>query len=121
MRFEDLRVWQRARGFAGDVQKLGRGMRGDAGLGDQMRRAAISIVSNIAEGCERGSDADFRRFLIMARGSCSEVRAQLYIALDGGYVDVVRFSSLQSEAEQMSAMLNAFIVKLCSGAGAPTA
>jgi four helix bundle protein len=112
MRFEDLKVWQRARVFVRDIQSACRGMRGDFGLGDQMGRAAISVVSNIAEGCERGSDADFRRFLIIARGSCGEVRAQLHLALDGGHIGAERFEALRGEAAEIGAMLNAFIVRL---------
>ena len=112
MRFEDLQVWQRARGLAKEVTLMGLGVRDDAGLGDQIRRAAISIVSNIAEGCERQSDAEFRRFLIIARGSCGEVRAQLYLALDCGHVSEERFVRLHREASEIGAMLSALITRV---------
>ncbi|MBA3686242.1 MAG: four helix bundle protein [Planctomycetes bacterium] len=108
-RFEDLRVWQEARLLARDVTVLARAMRDDAGLGNQMRRAAISVAANIAEGCDRGSDADFRRFLVMARGSCGELRSHLLLAMDVTVCTDVRGAPLVARCDRLGRMLSAFI------------
>ena len=87
-RFEDLLIWQKARDLTRlvyDLTKVDAFSR-DFGLRDQIRKAAISVMSNIAEGFERDSDAQFAHFLTIAKGSCGEVRSQLYVALDQGYV-----------------------------------
>ncbi len=88
-RFEDLLVWQRARELTRVIYELTQGgaFARDFGLRDQIRRAAVSVMSNIAEGFERGSDTEFGHFLSIAKGSCGEVRCQLYVASDQGYVD----------------------------------
>ena len=112
MRFEDLRVWQEARRLTNACNELASGMRNDAGLGIQMRRAAVSIVSNIAEGSNRGSDREFRRFLVIARGSCDEVRAQLYLAEDQGFSKPEACAALRAATESVGRMLSAFIKKL---------
>jgi len=85
-KFEDLESWKKARTLTNEVYKAttaGNFVR-DFALKDQIRRASISILSNIAEGFERGGDKEFLQFLAVAKGSCGEVRAQLYIALDQG-------------------------------------
>src|SRR5512134_1343933 len=106
-RFEDLEVWQQAREMVREVYVCGveGGFVRDFGLRDQIRRAAVSVVSNIAEGFERGGDREFRHFLAQAKGSCGEVRAQLYIALDQGYLAQVQFDRLSDRALQVSRML----------------
>ncbi|MBA2482111.1 MAG: four helix bundle protein [Planctomycetes bacterium] len=109
MRFEELRVWQEARVLVRDVHVALKHVRRDAGLGDQMRRAAISVISNIAEGNDRGTQRELRQFLIIARGSCGELRAQLYVASDLGYVDADRFTALLRQTTAVGAMLSAFI------------
>ncbi len=86
-RFENLVIWQRARELAKMVHDTTREFRNDASLRDQMRRAAISIAANIAEGSERASRPDFRRFLSIARASCGELRSHLYLALDAKHID----------------------------------
>src|SRR5262249_10965199 len=88
-RFEDFIAWQKARALATQVYKLtseGRLAR-DFGLKDQMQRAAVSTMSNIAEGFERGRAGEFHQFLSVAKGSNGELRSQLYVALDVNYVD----------------------------------
>ena len=77
--FEDLDVWQRACRLAVEICRLLKNCK-DYGFKDQMTRSAISIASNIAEGSERGSTADFKRFLYIAKGSAAELRTQIYIA-----------------------------------------
>ena len=86
--FEDIEAWQKGRELVKEV--YGVSARGEFskefGLKDQIRRASISIISNIAEGFERGGDREFIQFLSIAKGSVGEVKAQLYVALDQGYV-----------------------------------
>lgn len=85
-RFEDFVAWQKARTLAADIYKItseGKFAR-DFGLRDQIRRAAVSSMSNLAEGFEQGRPAEFHQFLSIAKGSCAELRTQLYVALDVG-------------------------------------
>ena len=86
--FEELISWQKSRELAGYVYKLTRQEKfpRDFGLRDQIQRAASSVMHNIAEGFESGSDPEFVRFLKMARRSAGEVQSQLYLALDIGYI-----------------------------------
>lgn len=81
-KFEEIESWKKARLLTSKIyQTTGTGnFARDFGLKDQIRRASISILSNIAEGFERGGDKEFLQFLAMAKGSCGEVRAQLYVA-----------------------------------------
>jgi len=112
--FEDLHTYQRARELANAVYavtKVGAFAR-DRGLVDQIRRAAVSIMSNIAEGFERGSKTEFIQFLYIAKGSCGEVRAQLQIAFDQQYVSADTHASLTSQARQISGMIANFIAHL---------
>jgi four helix bundle protein len=81
----------------------------DFGLRDQMRRAAVSILSNIAEGFERGGDKEFAQFLYVAKGSCGEVRSQLYVALDLGYIAADDFRRLTDDCIAVSKMLAGLI------------
>ena len=81
----------------------------DFGLRDQIRRASVSVMSNIAEGFERGSQKEFSRFLRMAKGSSGEVRSQLYVALELGYLDVADFEAVKVKAENLSRTLSGFI------------
>src|SRR5579862_7957610 len=87
-RFEDIIAWQKARELTKDIYsatKVGAFAR-DFGLRDQVQRAAVSTMSNIAEGFERGGDNEFIQFLSHSKGSCGEVRSQLYVALDQAYI-----------------------------------
>lgn len=77
----------------------------DFGLKDQIRRAEVSIVSNIAEGFERGRSAEFHQFLSVAKGSCAELRAQLYVALDAGHLKQDTFDKLSLEAIEVSRII----------------
>jgi len=84
----------------------------DFALHDQIRRAAISVMSNIAEGFERSSDKELQRFLFMAKGSAGEIRSQLFLAVDLQYITVYEFECLRSQAEEVSKTLSAFITYL---------
>jgi four helix bundle protein len=110
-RFEDLEAWKLARALTSlvyNVSSTGSFNR-DFALRDQIRRAAISIVSNIAEGFERDGDKEFLQFLSMAKGSCGEVRAQLSLALDQNYISQTQFHELTTKAIELSRMISGFI------------
>ncbi len=87
-RFEELEAWQRARELARAIYRCSDAgaFAKDFGLRDQVRRAAVSVMSNIAEGFERGGDQEFAQFLATAKASCGEVRSQLYVAVDQDYL-----------------------------------
>ena len=110
-RFEDLEVWQKAKELTNliySLSSLGAFAR-DFGLRDQMRRAAVSIMSNIAEGFESQTQALFIQFLNRAKGSSGELRSQLYIALEQEYITTVEFQSAFSLAEVCSKQPASFI------------
>lgn len=92
-RFEDIAAWKAARKLTREVYALSRRSHfaRDFALRDQIRSAAISVTSNIAEGFERKGNREFYRFLSIAKGSAGEVRSQLYVALDEGYIDESAF------------------------------
>lgn len=113
-RFEDIEAWRQARVLVNDIYAVrndGQFAR-DYGLKDQMRRAAVSVLSNIAEGFERGGNKEFIQFLYLAKGSCGEVRAQLYIASDQNYLTDEQFRNLKQQALSISKMLAGFIAYL---------
>ena len=110
-RFDDLEVWQKAKELASLIYRFsstGTFAR-DFGLRDQMRRAAVSIMSNIAEGFESQTQALFVQFLGRAKGSAGELRAQLYIAVEQNYLTTDEFASALSLAELCSKKLASFI------------
>ena len=109
--FEDLDVWQDARRLACAIYSASKrsAFYRDSGLREQIRRAAASTLSNIAEGFERGSRREFVQFLNIAKGSIGEVRAQLYVALDQDYVTREEFSALRDSAVSLSRRLASFI------------
>ena len=113
-RFEDLGIWMRARMLAKDIYALvaKSGMSKDFGLRDQIQRAAVSVSSNIAEGFERNSNKEFVNFLFIAKGSCGEVRSQLYIAFDVGYISETQLNTAVCTCVEVSKMLSAFIRSL---------
>jgi four helix bundle protein len=103
-RFEELVAWQKARELTRIVYQVtqqGRFAR-DFGLSGQIQRASVSIMSNITEGFERGGRAEFHQFLSTAKASCAEVRSQLYVALDAGYLDESAFGQLLTRAEEVA-------------------
>jgi len=92
-RFEDIDAWQLARQLTLAVYQLtqNEGFNRDYGMVDQIRRASVSIMNNIAEGFERGSNKDFSKFLFISRGSAGEVRSLLYVAHDLEYISDAEF------------------------------
>lgn len=107
-KFEDLVAWQKARVLAKTVYDVtSRGELGrDFALRNQMRRAAVSVVSNIAEGFERGGNKEFHQFLILAKASAGEVRAQAYIALDARLLTRTQFEELVGLSSEVSRLLS---------------
>ena len=106
-RFEDLDCWQKGRELANTVYEMtatGKVAK-DFGLRDQLRRAAVSVMANIAEGYERGTNRDFIRFLFMARGSAGEVRSLLYVAGDCGYIAPEQFAECKDLAVACSKLI----------------
>lgn len=112
--FEELLIYQRARELTNGVYAACRGaaFRRDRGLVDQIRRAAVSVMSNIAEGYERGAKPEFIQFLFIAKGSCGEVRAQLQIAADQQYIPPQEHSRLNELCRRTSGMISNFIAHL---------
>jgi len=110
-RFEDIQAWQEARELAKAIYRFSSidPWAKDFALRDQIRRAAISVMSNIAEGFDRKGDAEFGRFLSIAKGSASEIKAQLYIALDQRYIDQTTFNSLYESCDKTVRFLGGFI------------
>src|SRR5262245_19705929 len=110
-RFEDLEVWQKAKELTHLIYKLSSlgSFSRDFGLRDQMRRASVSIMSNIAEGFESQTQALFIQYLWRAKGSAGELRAQLYIAFEQGYLAEDEFKSVFSLSEICSKQLARFI------------
>ena len=113
-RFEDLIGWQKARELTRTVYQVSR--RGafakDFGLSGQIQRSAVSIMSNISEGFERGGRGEFHQFLSTAKASCAEVRSQLYVALDVGYLNQAEFDQLISRAEEVARIVGGLRVSV---------
>ena len=107
-KFEDIESWKKARKLTNEIyEATSAGSFGrDFELRNQIRRASISILSNIAEGFERGGDKEFLHFLAIAKGSCGEVRAQLYVALDRKYLALDVFHQLSLNATQVGQLLS---------------
>ncbi len=110
-RLEDIEAWQKARQLVRDVYEITSvgAFAKDFGLRDQIRRAAISVMSNIAEGFERGGDKEFLQFLSLAKASCGEVRSQLYAAHDQKYLSEERFRSISEQTIHTSKLIAGFM------------
>jgi four helix bundle protein len=110
-RFEDLRVWQNARSLVNRIYDVTKRppFREDYGLCRQIRDAAVSVMSNIAEGFERGSKNEFTQFLFIARGSAGEVRSDLYSAFDQQYISQSDFDDLLEQYEVLSRQIMSLI------------
>ena len=112
--FEDLIIYQRSVALAKQIYKLTREtqLRSDRGLTDQIRRASVSVLSNIAEGYERGSNAELIQFLYISKGSCGEVRAQISLATELGFIDRETGNQLIDNCRSISAMIANMISSL---------
>ena len=106
-KFEDLIAWQKARELTKNIYRVTKN--GDFsknfGLRDQIRRSSVSVMSNIAEGFERGGRSEFHQFLVIAKGSCAELKSQLYVALDAEYIDTITFQNLDALAKEVSRLV----------------
>lgn len=113
-RFEDIPVWKAARELVKNVYMATRQAKfsRDAGLCDQIQRASVSITSNIAEGHERGTTPDLIQFLFYAKGSCGEVRSQLYNAEDVGYLSASQGVQLREASADISRQIHAWITSM---------
>ena len=109
--YRHLTIWKRSHALALNVYRLTRAFPGEEryGLAAQLRRASVSIVSNIAEGAGRQSDREQMRFLRIARGSIQEVECQLLLSRDLGYLGEEAWSALDQEAQEISKMMNGLI------------
>jgi four helix bundle protein len=113
-RFEDLTSWQKARELnhlVYDATRKGAFAK-DFGLRDQIRGASVSVMSNLAEGFERGGNREFIQFLSNAKGSCGEVRCQLYAALDEKYLSEIEFKELYERSQEISRLISGFMACL---------
>jgi four helix bundle protein len=106
-KFEDLIAWQKARQLTREIYKLTRQepFCRDYGLCSQIQRSAVSVMSNLAEGFERGSSAEFHQFIVIAKASCAEVRSQLYIAIDIGYINQESFDRVNDIAQETARII----------------
>ncbi len=110
-KFEDMKVWQDSREFVRIIYAFtsGEKFKKDFGMKDQIQRAAISVMSNIAEGYERNSNKEFIKFLNYSKGSIGEVRSLLYAALDQKYISENEFNNLKEMATNISTQVANFI------------
>ena len=110
-RFEEIEAWKAARELASRVYRLAREspLSRDFGLRDQMQRAVVSIMANIAEGFDSRSNQEFLRFLGYAYRSATEVQSHLYVALDQGFLERASFDELYGQAGEIHRLINGFI------------
>lgn len=110
-RFEDIQAWQKAKSLTIEIYRITceDKFSKDYGLKDQIRRASVSIMANIAEGFGRKTNKDFAHFLVQAHGSAAEVQSHLHIALGLNYINQETFSNLYNELDHISRM----IMSLC--------
>jgi len=110
-KFEGIEAWKKARMLTREIYRIsavgefGR----DYGLRDQIRRASVSIMSNIAEGFERDGNKEFSQFLATAKGSAGEVRSQLYVSLEAGYINEAEFSNLYVQCTETARLISGFM------------
>ena len=109
--FEDLEIWKEARCLTKEIYRLTAGAKfsRDFSLRDQIQRAVVSVMSNIAEGFERTGNQEFTQFLYIAKGSCGEIRSQLYVAVDQGYITEKEAEQLLVAFKRLSRMIGSLI------------
>jgi four helix bundle protein len=111
-RFEDVKAWQEARALVRiiyDATKSNKNFAGDYRFTGQIQGAAVSVMSNIAEGFSRRTTKEFIQFLFIAKGSAAEVQSQLYVALDQGYINEVKFNELYTKSDEVARLTSGFI------------
>ena len=116
-RFEDIKAWQEARVLVKmvyEAAKSNKGFGNDYKFKEQIQSAAVSIMSNIAEGFSRRSTKEFTQFLFIAKGSIAEVQSQLYIALDQGYISREEFNEIYPKSDEVARLISGFIQYLLS-------
>ncbi|OIP83778.1 four helix bundle protein [Candidatus Roizmanbacteria bacterium CG2_30_33_16] len=106
--FEEIITWQKAKELTVKVYQSFRVCR-DFGFKDQIERASVSIMNNIAEGYERSGNKEFKHFLFISKGSCGEVRSMLYLALQLKYISKMSFNEMNTLSLEISKMLSGFI------------
>src|SRR3989337_4372474 len=106
-KFEDLVAWQKARALTKQIYEITKqgSFSKDYGLCDQIRRATVSVMSNLAEGFERGSSSEFHQFIVIAKASCAEARSQLYVAYDVAHITQNQFDDATKLAEEVSPII----------------
>jgi four helix bundle protein len=114
LRFENLAVWKRSARMSADLYRYFSAVK-DYGFRDQITRSGLSIPSNIAEGYERSSDKELANFLNYAKGSAGELRTQIYIGMEIGYIDAECGKHWINEVKEISKMLHGLIKKIKEG------
>jgi four helix bundle protein len=109
--FEEIIAWQKAKMMTLKLYSLFKDSR-DFGFRDQICRASVSVMNNIAEGFERKSDSEFKHFLFIAKGSCGEVRSMLYLAVDLDYINKEEYLYLLDLSNEVSKMISGLIKTL---------
>ena len=110
-KFEDIISWQKARELTKNIYKVFRSNR-DYGFRDQIQRASVSIMNNIAEGFERKGNKELKNFLFISKGSCAEVRSMIYLAYDLQYITKSEFDYWLLETDDIARLLSGFIKTL---------
>lgn len=110
-KFEDIRAWQKAREMTTMIYMLTseRPFLKDYGLCNQIQRASVSVMSNIAEGFERGGNKEFIQFLSIAKGSVAEVESQLYVAMDNQYITQIQFETILKITKDVKSLISGFM------------
>ncbi len=110
-RFEDIQAWQEARKLVFNIYPICRTIetKRDFSLADQIKRASVSIMANIAEGFGRKGSKEFARYLFIAKASATEVQSHLYVALDQEYISKEKFDELYNDLEKIQKMISGFI------------
>jgi len=111
-RFEDIQAWQEARTLVKmvyDAVKSDKGFGSDYKFREQVQSAAVSVMSNIAEGFSRRTAKEFVQFLFIAKASVAEVQSQFYVALDQGYINQEKFNQLYCKSDEVARLLSGFI------------
>jgi four helix bundle protein len=116
---EGLNAWQKARDLAAAIQQTAQESRdsSDLALAEQMQRTAVSLLSGIEDSVQQSNLPDFHHFLVIAKASCAEIRSQLHMALDIGFIDQAQFNNLLAQVTEVAQMLNEVRASQC-GIGA---